>query len=87
MNSVPTSSIALFERFRRASEGYPVEDILDAAFNTIVDALCQSYRTHQEAVMTWDELTNKFKTHLVQCYDTTGRKKPIYQYHQMTIGD
>ena len=87
MNQVPTSSIALFERFRRSSEGYPVEVILDAAFNTIVDALRQSHHTHQEAVVTWDELTNKAKAHLMQCYDATGRKKTIYQYHQMTIGD
>ena len=83
INQVPTSSIALFERFNRAADGYPADSVLDAAFNMIVNALRQAHGSREKASLSWDELTAKAKGHLMECYDSAGRKKGIYPYHQI----
>lgn len=83
INRVPTSSIALFERFSRAADGYSADSVLDAAFNIIVNSLRQAHNTRDKAGMSYDELTTKAKGHLMECYDSTGRKKGVYPYHQI----
>lgn len=83
ISKVPTSSIALFERFSRAADGYPADNALDASFNVIINALRQAYSSREKASLAWDELTAKAKGHLMECYDSSGRKKGIYPYHQI----
>jgi hypothetical protein len=83
INKVPTGSVALFEQFSRVAHGYPADNVMDAALNVIVNVLRQTHDTRDKAGLSYDEFTTKAKSHLMECYDSTGRKKGVYPYHQI----
>jgi hypothetical protein len=80
---VPSQSITLFEKLARAADGFQAEQVLDAALNIAINAVRQSRATRHEAELAWEELAAKAKGNLMDCYDSTGRKKGIYPYHQI----
>lgn len=75
--------IVLFEKLSRASDGFSAEQVIDAGLNIVVNALRQTYATRDGAELVWDEFATRAKSNLMDCYDSTGRKKGIYPYHQI----
>jgi hypothetical protein len=72
----------LFTRFAREARNCPVELVIGAALNVVVNALRQTYQTRANAERRYDELFGIMKTLLLDHYDSLGRKKGIFPYNQ-----
>jgi len=72
----------LFDRFGAVADGFTAEHVIVAAANVIINALRQGHPSRAGAERAWDEWMGRAKGQLMECYDSAGRKKGIYPYHQ-----
>lgn len=79
----PPNGRELFSRYSKASDGFPVELIITASVNLLLNAIRQSHSTRETAERTFDELFGKSKATLMNHYDGFGRKKGIFPYDQV----
>jgi hypothetical protein len=83
LKDAPDVAVALFEKLGQLAHGFGFEAVVNAGFNLNVNAFRQFYPTRAQAERAWDEVVAKAKGNLMDCYDSTGRKKGIYPYHQI----
>jgi hypothetical protein len=77
----------LFQSFSHVSHGFGTLDVVNAALNILVNAIRQAEPTKKGASDLWDELTSRSKGHLMDGYDSTGRKRGIYPYTQTLVAN
>ena len=73
----------LMRRMAEAGNGMPLEAVLDAAANMVVNALRQSCATRGDAMTAFDALTPKIKAILADQYDSLGRKRGVFAFDQV----
>jgi hypothetical protein len=78
----PDAARELFKQLAQVARGFPAKDVQIAAINLLVNAVRTEADSRQKAELAWDELIAKSKEHLMNCYDSTGRKKGIFPYNQ-----
>lgn len=81
----PPPAVELFQRFSQASDGFTVEATVAAAADIMISALRQAHPTRDRAEAAWDEWIARCKAVLMECYDSTGRKKGVYPYTQHIV--
>jgi len=69
----PDNARQLFQTFSQMSHGFSSLDVVNAAFNVVVNAIRQSASTRRAASEMWDELAARSKGLLMDGYDSTGR--------------
>lgn len=83
----PPNGRELFERYSKVSNGFPINLIITAAVNLLLNAIRQSHPTREGAEQAFDELFGKSKATLMNHYDSFGRKKGIFPYNQVIRPD
>jgi hypothetical protein len=76
------NAIELMKKMGQVANGFSSQDVINAAANIVVNALRQSHAVRSSAEQAWDEMAARAKGQLMDCYDSGGRKKGIYPYHQ-----
>lgn len=81
--SGPEAQAELLRRFADAATGFPMDAVLGAACNIIVNAIRQTYASKAAAGMRFDELFARTKSILIDGhYDAQGRKRGIFPFNQ-----
>lgn len=75
----------LFDRASKLVDGAGYDDILNVGGSLIVNTLRQQHDNRRSAEQHFDEILARAKTKLMECYDSTGRKKGIFPYHQNIV--
>jgi microcystin degradation protein MlrC len=83
--STPDKARELMQNMGQVAHGFSAQDVLNAATNIVINALRQGHSTSRSAEQAWDEMMAKAKGQLMDCYDSSGRKKGIYPYHQTIV--
>jgi hypothetical protein len=83
--STPDTAIELMKKMGQAAHGFSAQDVVNAATNIVINAMRQSHATRRDAERAWDETMARGKGQLMDCYDSSGRKKGIYPYHQTIV--
>lgn len=81
-NNAPFSGKELFNRFSKAADGFPTDAAVVAAGNILLNALRQTNATRAEAEKAFNELFGRLKQTLLDHYDSTGKRRPIFPFHQ-----
>lgn len=81
--ATPPTGRELFTRLSSTCDGFPVDVILTASINLLLNAIRQSHPTREAAERSFDELFGKSKAVLMDHYDSFGRKKGIFPYDQV----
>lgn len=81
----PPAERALFEQITKLSDGKPLEAVLGAAINMIVNALRQTHGLRKDAEAQFDVLFGKAKTILLnEHYDSvTGKRRGVMPFTQV----
>ena len=72
----------LFKRFCASADGLPINAIIDAAANLIINSMRQSHGTRVNAEKAFDELFGRMKALLFEHYNGDGRKKGVFPFDQ-----
>jgi hypothetical protein len=75
----------LFDKFKEQARGFPIDVVLGAAINVVVNALRQTYSTRDAAGKRLDEIASNTKGILYSHYDSFGRKKGIFPFNQNIV--
>lgn len=78
----PSAQRELFDRFSRAADGFSAQDTVGAAVNILLNALRQVHPTRVAAELAFDDMFGRSKALLVDHYDSLGRKRGLFPYHQ-----
>jgi hypothetical protein len=81
----PDKAIELMKAMGQVAHGFSSQEVINAAANIVINAMRQSHATGHEAERAWDEIVARSKGQLMACYDSNGRKKGIYPYHQTIV--
>jgi len=85
LNASSEAQRVLFTKYVEQSSGFPIDVVIGAAVNLIVNALRQTYTTREVAGTRFDEIASKAKGILFSHYDSLGRKKGIFPYNQTIV--
>lgn len=85
----PPNDAELFRRFSEMSAGFPVDVVLRAAMNVVLNALRQAHSRRASAEKSFDELVGRSKHVLLEMhYDGMGNRRNIFPYDQkIELGD
>ena len=85
----PPNDAELFRRFSEMSEGFPVEVVLRAAMNVVLNAIRQAHARRSGAENSFDELVGRSKRVLLEMhYDNVGNRRNVFPYDQkIELGD
>lgn len=72
----------LFNRLTASASGFTTEQVLGAAANLIVNAVRQAHATQKPALDSLDEIFSHVRTLLAGHYDTMGKRRNIFPFHQ-----
>lgn len=86
-SSAPDVSLELFRMMGKLAAGRPVEAIVNAASNLLINAVRQNAVDWRRAEVIFDEVYGRSKQLLKNHYDTQGRKKGIFPYDQVIRPD
>jgi hypothetical protein len=78
----PSQQQELFRRFTAASNGFSMEDVIGACMNLLVNAVRQSNPTWSKAAERYDDWMGRFKTVLRDHYDSAGKRRNVFPFHQ-----
>lgn len=81
----PDAAVELFKQFGKLASGFSHDDAINAAANIVINALRQQHHTRSYAEAAWDEVMARAKGQLMECYDSTGRKKGVFPYPQTIV--
>jgi hypothetical protein len=73
----------LFERFAKASNGFPHEFVLDAALNVLINSVRQANSRRSGALKGFDEAVTKARAMLAEHYDGADNRRNIFPFHQV----
>jgi hypothetical protein len=81
--SGPEKEKELFTRFSQLSEGFPVETVVRAAMNVVLNAIRQAHAKRSGAETSFDELIARSKSVLLdQHYDNAGNRRNVFPFDQ-----
>jgi hypothetical protein len=85
LQHLPGQEKVLFERFTTFSKGMPLESVMGAAVNVLINAIRQNYALRAAAEQKIDELFGRAKQLLLaNHYDTvTGRRRSVIPHDQI----
>lgn len=73
----------LFRRMGQVCKDFPVDAVIDAAANIVINGIRQVYPTRQKGLERMDEITANMKGVLADHYDpTTGGRRNIFPFTQ-----
>lgn len=79
-----TQSRTLFKKLSEAANGFNQDQVVEAAVNLLVNAVRQNRARRADAERLYDEVVAKGKYVLLeQHYDTMGKRRPIFPFHQV----
>ncbi len=78
----PPQGRELFRRFGQVANGFSHEQVIDAAFNLIVNAIRQGHPGWNKAQARYDELFGRGKTILREHFDAAGRRRNVFPFDQ-----
>lgn len=81
----PDNARELFSQFSRLANGASASDVMDAAYNLIINALRQEHATRSAAESAYDEKAARIKGVLMDHYDAGGRRRGIFPYTQHIV--
>lgn len=88
LRSGPPPAQVLMERFGQVAQGFPVEVVVDAAMNVVINCMRQRFSARVVALMSYDELVGKAKTVLEGHYDrVTGGRRNVFAHTQHVVMD
>jgi hypothetical protein len=80
----PEADHNLFKAFSACCDGFPTDSVINAAINILINAVRQQCKTRQQAEIVFDEMLGRAKAILLdRHYDSVGRRKGIFPYHQV----
>jgi len=83
LKSGPEAEQQLFRAMAQVSEGFPIETVLNAAINMILNAVRQSHDTRAKAETFWDTIMGRAKALLLdQHYDNLGKRRNVFPFDQ-----
>jgi hypothetical protein len=81
--SGPEAERELFRAFGQLSNGFPMETVIGAAANVLVNAIRQGQPSREGAREKFDELVTKVRMLLLdQHYDALGKRRNVFPFHQ-----
>lgn len=83
LTKVADTEHELFKRFSDVARGFPLEAVLGAALNMILNALRQSYKTRKSADDALVELHQKSRSMLSDHFDHRGERRSVFPFHQI----
>lgn len=83
--SGPESGKELFRRFSQAANGFPTEAAVNASINILINSIRQGTSDWKSAERAFDEYFGRSKQLLKDHYDSLGRKKGIFPFHQVLL--
>lgn len=72
----------LFDRLTASAAGFTIEHVAGAAANLIVNAIRQAHPSQKSALDSLDEIFSHVRTLLAGHYDTQGKRRNIFPFHQ-----
>jgi len=72
----------LFQKISEAIDGFPSDDVINAAANLVINALRGVHPTRESAERSFDEIFGRTKQLLMDHYDSLGRKRGVFPYNQ-----
>ena len=73
----------LFKRFGKECNGFTLDAVIDAAANTLLNAIRQANQTRSGAEARYDQLAAHLKGILMDHYDpVTGKRRNIFPFTQ-----
>lgn len=80
----PDQQRSLFDAFSHAAGQHPVEDVIGASVNMLVNAIRQTYPQRNMAEARWLDLAGRIRELMLSHYDSvTGRRKSIFPFDQI----
>jgi hypothetical protein len=79
----PEAGRVLFERLTAMCKDFPLDAVINAATNLLLNVLRQRNEARDQAERDFDEMFGKVKAVLMQHYDgPTGKRRSIFPFHQ-----
>jgi hypothetical protein len=85
LRKLPQQEKMLFDIITHASTGVPLDAVMGAAINMLINAIRQNYPTRKDAEQRYDELFGRGKQLLLaNHYDSvTGRRRTVIPHDQI----
>lgn len=88
LTDTPEAGRVLFDRLSRQCNEFPLEAVVNAASNVLLNVLRQRNATRNEAETAFNELFGKMKQILMDHYDgPTGKRRSVFPFHQTIYPD
>lgn len=79
----PEAGRVLFDKINVASRGFPLEAVVNAASNVLLNVLRQRNETRDSAERDFNEMFGRLKSILLAHYDgANGKRKSVFPFHQ-----
>ncbi len=79
----PEANKVLLEKFGQVANGFPMEAVIHAAADVILNAIRQTHAKRSKAEATFNEIMSRTREVLLsQHYDALGNRRNIFPYDQ-----
>ncbi len=82
MKRVPPTQEALFNQISKMASSCPIEHVIGACVNVMVNAVRQAYPSRTAALARFDDMVSKCRANLADHYDQMGKRRNVFPYHQ-----
>ena len=79
----PEAGRVLFDRLNKQCREFPLEAVVNAASNVLLNVIRQRNDTREKAETDFNEMFGRLKSILMQHYDgPSGKRRSIFPFHQ-----
>lgn len=83
LTNTPDAGRELFNRFNVQAKGFPLEAVVNAATNVLLNVLRQRNTSRNEAEKDFNEMFGRMKAILLAHYDSVnGNRRSVFPFHQ-----
>ena len=81
----PNAEQELFTRFSETASGFPIDAVIGAAANVLINGIRQNNATRAKAEASFDELFGKLKAITLAHYDGAGNRRSVFPFNQTIV--
>lgn len=83
-DTAPEAGRVLFERFNMACREFPLDAVVNAAGNVLLNVIRQRNATRPAAELDFDDMFGQLKAILMAHYDgASGNRRNVFPFHQV----
>lgn len=78
----PSAEQELFNLFSQRAGGFPIDAVIGAAANVLINSIRQNNATRSKAESAFDELFGKLKAITLAHYNGAGNRRSVFPFNQ-----